>query len=104
MIRAMRHVAAKLTATRFVLSARRDHLLEMLALHHQIAIRARSHRRFRPSDPAVAGLAAAPETKKPPPIKEDGNLKAHTDNWLACMRSGRRRMEASTQGSPTRLR
>ena len=22
-----------------------------------------------------------------PPIKQDDNLKAHTDNWLACMRS-----------------
>jgi hypothetical protein len=22
-----------------------------------------------------------------PPVKQDDNLKAHTDNWLACMRS-----------------
>jgi len=28
-----------------------------------------------------------PGTKDPPPIKQDDNLKAHTDNWLACMRS-----------------
>jgi hypothetical protein len=47
MIRAMRHVAAKLTATRFALSARRDLLLEMLALHHRIAILARSQWKHR---------------------------------------------------------
>src|SRR5262249_13311204 len=28
-----------------------------------------------------------PGTKDPPPIKQDDNLKASTDNWLACMRS-----------------
>jgi hypothetical protein len=28
-----------------------------------------------------------PGTKDPPPVKQDDNLKAHTDNWLACMRS-----------------
>jgi len=28
-----------------------------------------------------------PGTKEPPPIKQDDNLKAHTDNWLECMRS-----------------
>jgi hypothetical protein len=50
MIRAMRHVVATLTAIRFALLARRDLLLEMLALHHQVAVLARSNRRFRPSD------------------------------------------------------
>jgi putative ABC transport system permease protein len=50
MIRAMRHVVATVTAIRFVLSARRDLLLEMLPLHHQVAVLARSNRRFRPSD------------------------------------------------------
>jgi hypothetical protein len=35
---------------RFALAARRDLLLKMLALHHQIAVVARSSRRFRPSD------------------------------------------------------
>jgi Homeodomain-like domain len=49
MIRAMRHVAS-VTAMRLALSARRDLLLEMLALHHQIDVFARSNRRFRPSD------------------------------------------------------
>jgi len=28
-----------------------------------------------------------PGTKESPPVKQDDNLKAHTDNWLACMRS-----------------
>lgn len=49
MIRAMRHVGA-VTAIRLALSARRDLLLELLALHHQVAVLARSNRRFRPSD------------------------------------------------------
>ena len=46
----MRHVVATVTAIRFALSARRDLLVEMLALHHQVAVLARSNRRFRPSD------------------------------------------------------
>jgi len=50
MIRAMRHVVATVIAIRFALSARRDLLLEMLALRHQLAVLARSNRRFRPSD------------------------------------------------------
>ena len=50
MMRAMRHVVATVTAIRLALSARRDLLLEMLALHHQVAVLARSNRRFRPSD------------------------------------------------------
>jgi hypothetical protein len=50
MIRAMRHVVATVTAIRLALSARRDLLLEMLALHHQVGVVARSNRRFRPSD------------------------------------------------------
>ena len=28
-----------------------------------------------------------PGMKEPPPIGQDDNLKAHTDNWLACMRA-----------------
>jgi hypothetical protein len=39
-----------LAAIRFALSTRRDLLLEMLALRHQLGVRARSNRRFRPSD------------------------------------------------------
>jgi len=50
MIRAVRHIVATVTAVRFALSARRDLLLELLALHHQVAVLARSNRRFRPSD------------------------------------------------------
>ena len=46
----MRHVVATVIAIRFALSARRDLLLEMLALRHQLAVLARSNRRFRPSD------------------------------------------------------
>jgi len=34
MIRAVRHMVATVTAVRFALSARRDLLLELLALHH----------------------------------------------------------------------
>jgi hypothetical protein len=50
MLRAMRHVVRTVTAIRFALSTRRDLLLEVLALHHQLAVLARSTRRFRPSD------------------------------------------------------
>ena len=49
-MRAMRHVVETVTATRVALSARRDLLLEVLALHHQVAVLARSNRRLRPSD------------------------------------------------------
>ena len=38
MIRAMRHVVVPVTAIRFALSAHRGLLLEMLALHHQVAV------------------------------------------------------------------
>ena len=47
---AMRHVVRTVTVIRFALSTRRDLLLEVLALHHQLAVLARSNRRFRPSD------------------------------------------------------
>ena len=46
----MQKVLATITAIRFALLARRDLLLEMLALHHQVAVLARSNRRFRRSD------------------------------------------------------
>src|SRR5262245_53855991 len=49
MLRAMRHVV-RTAAIRFAVSTRRDLLLEILALRHQLAILARSNRRFRPSD------------------------------------------------------
>jgi hypothetical protein len=53
MIRPMRHVVATVIALRFALSTRRDLLLEMRALRHQVAVLARSSRRFRPSDRLV---------------------------------------------------
>jgi hypothetical protein len=46
----MRHVVRTLIAIRFALSTRRDLVLEVLALHQQLAVLARSNRRFRPSD------------------------------------------------------
>ena len=46
----MLHVVRTLAAIRFALSTRRDLLFEMLALHHQLAVLKRSHRRFRRSD------------------------------------------------------
>jgi putative transposase len=49
-LRAMQHVIQTLAAIRFALSTRRDLLLEILALRHQLAVRARPNRRFRPSD------------------------------------------------------
>ena len=49
-LRAMQHVVRTLAAIRFALSTRRDLLLEMLALRHQLAVVTRSNRRFRPSD------------------------------------------------------
>jgi hypothetical protein len=50
MLREMRHVVQAATAIRSVLATRRDLLLEVLALHHQLAVLARSNRRFRTSD------------------------------------------------------
>src|SRR6185295_552582 len=50
MLPAMRHVVRMVTAIRFALSTRRDLLLEVLALHHQLAVLARSNRRFHASD------------------------------------------------------
>jgi len=46
----MQHAIRTLAAIQFALSTRRDLLLEILALRHQLAVRARSNRRFRPSD------------------------------------------------------
>jgi len=46
----MQHVIRTLAAIRFALATRRDLLLEILALRHQLAVRARPNRRFRPSD------------------------------------------------------
>jgi len=46
----MQHVIQTLAAIRFALSTRRDLLLEILAVRHQLAVRARLNRRFQPSD------------------------------------------------------
>jgi Homeodomain-like domain len=46
----MRHVVQTVAAIRFAVSTRRDLLLEILALHHQLRVLVRSNRRFRPSD------------------------------------------------------
>jgi len=46
----MRQVVRMVTAIRFALWTRRDLLLEMLALRHQLAVLRRSNRRFRSSD------------------------------------------------------
>src|SRR5205085_4549541 len=46
----MRHVVRTVWAIRLALTARRDLGLEVLALHHQLAVLARSGRRFHPSD------------------------------------------------------
>jgi Homeodomain-like domain len=46
----MRHVVRMVVAIRFALSTRRDRLLEILALRHQLHVLVRSNRRFRPSD------------------------------------------------------
>jgi len=50
MLRAMRHVVRTVPPTRVTVSTRRDLLLEILALRHQLAVLARSNRRFRRSD------------------------------------------------------
>jgi hypothetical protein len=50
MLRAMRHVVRTVTAIRSALSTRRDLVLEVLALHHQLVVLARSTRRFHPTD------------------------------------------------------
>jgi hypothetical protein len=49
-LRATQHVVRTLAAIRFALSTRRDLLLEMLALRHQLGVLARSNRRLRPFD------------------------------------------------------
>jgi hypothetical protein len=46
----MRHVVRMVVAIRFALSTRRDLLLEILALRHQLHVLVRSNRRFRSSD------------------------------------------------------
>src|SRR4029450_972589 len=46
----MQHVARTLAAIRFALSSRRDLLLEILALRHQLTVLARPNRRFRRFD------------------------------------------------------
>src|SRR5882672_4128719 len=46
----MRDVVRMVVAIRFALSTRRDLLLEILALRHQLHVLVRSNRRFRPSD------------------------------------------------------
>jgi hypothetical protein len=50
MLRAMRHLVRTVAAIRYALSTRRDLLLEIIALRHQLAVLARSNRRFHPSD------------------------------------------------------
>ena len=50
MLRGMRHVVRAVTAVQFALATRHDLLLEVLALRHQLAVLARSNRRFCPSD------------------------------------------------------
>jgi hypothetical protein len=46
----MRDAVPTVTVRRSALSTRRDLLLEILALHHQLVVLGRSDRRFRPSD------------------------------------------------------
>ncbi|HJZ76661.1 MAG TPA: hypothetical protein VKE51_33225, partial [Vicinamibacterales bacterium] len=46
----MSHIGRAVSAIRLGLAARRDLLLEMLALHYQLAVLARSNRRFRTPD------------------------------------------------------
>src|SRR5262249_35898332 len=50
MLRPMSHIGRAVTAIRLAFAARRDLLLEVLALHHQVAVLARSNRRFRAPD------------------------------------------------------
>jgi hypothetical protein len=50
MLHAMRPVVRMVTAIRLAVWTRRDLLLEILALRHQLAVLTRSNRRFRPSD------------------------------------------------------
>ena len=49
-LRMMRDAFRIVAALRSVLAARRDLLLECVALRHQLGVLARSDRRFRPSD------------------------------------------------------
>jgi hypothetical protein len=46
----MRHLVRAVAAVGFALSTRRDLLLEILALRHQLRVLVRSNRHFRPSD------------------------------------------------------
>jgi len=46
----MAHIGRAVTAIRLAFAARRDLLLAVLALHHQVAVLARSNRRFRTPD------------------------------------------------------
>jgi hypothetical protein len=49
-LRTVRAAFRTIAVLRSALSTRRDLLLEMLALHHQLGVLGRSDRRFRPSD------------------------------------------------------
>ena len=46
----MRHIVQTIAAIRFAWATRRDRLLEVLALRHQLGVIARSNRRFRSAD------------------------------------------------------
>src|SRR5262249_2605469 len=50
MLRPMSHIGRAVTAIRLAFAAHRDLLLEVLAPHHQLAVLARSNRRFRTPD------------------------------------------------------
>jgi hypothetical protein len=66
-----------LAAIRFALSTRRDLLLEVLALRHQLAVLARSNRRVRPSDRGEPALGRAAYSRR---------AEHETHQVLACER------------------
>jgi hypothetical protein len=39
------------------------------------------------AEKAKPELVTIPGHPEPPPVKQDDNLKAHTDNWFQCMRT-----------------
>ena len=62
-LRTMQQVVRTLAAIRLAVSMRRDLLLEMLALRHQLAVLARSNRRFRPSDRVASENQGEPDQR-----------------------------------------
>ena len=85
----MRHAGRTVAATRFASSTRRDLLLEILALRHQLGVLARSNRRFARLTVAVADpattVAAVERRARPGPAGYSRPLALRSVSSLLAM-------------------